>query len=755
MAEVECAWRFNRRTFLIVNAIFPSAALLRPEHLPSRRSGLCLIVGTLFLSTCSLQAAQSLFDGTSSQEAVAKLSEKLKPPVRVLKIEIEPETLSIQVQDPTAPTQVNEYTYRKLNGLMAMILPTVTGPKPVRLHLINPNLEENLFDLGEVNFAAVAETVREAERRVALDGGGTARTILIQRRVGILPPSSGDIEWNISVAGPRESASAYADAQGRIRRLNLDGTFRAQALDYTKDGKALAETVAQIRDQFGSEPLFNHFSVSRLYVSFSARASKDSNEIHGYSCNLNGIRLGMDDALNIKLPKTMETKREFFSIDDADWSLVPAMCKTAVEKIYFPHPNLHSIELEKPPPTLRERPLRWRAHVTEGVMGENAFVEFDPKSGQVMHAQTPDSQVKPVDFLDPAKTPELFANIKEDFGPAARFQEITINRDSASVKGTAPAHPAEVRQYNYNAAKRADPGFANLPKNPMDEKSSAQDLWGAAELKVYESRLSEFERKTIDRLRLTDGKIDRLTFFKQSPFYPNNKKLLLEIRCEGKGDNGRIVYEPGGTEYDLVGGHPSGPVQTTGPQMKSGIFTEKDERFTYPDSNKKSDKEVATLLKQWTAAMNADAAAEEKCNATRWGQLAQKGPVSPADISKEDSREYRLAERGRIETAKKCLAFLERPKTKALMSQLTAMAEQQGVEHGKFFDLDFWRATIRRMTASNELKKLNEEHWDEILRDGYPKEGPNLKTWQQNYLRLEVDEKAAREERQRIRAKYE
>ena len=254
---------------------------------------------------------------------------------------------------------------------------------------------------------------------------------------------------------------------------------------------------------------------------------------------------------------------------------------------------------------------------------------------------------------------------------------------------------------------------------------------------------------------MTEGKIDRLTFFKQSPFYPGNKKLLLEIRCEGKGDNGRIVYEPGGTEFDLVGGHPSGPVQTTGPKMKSGIFTGEDERFTSPKSSKASDKEVETLLKQWTAVMDADAAAEEKCNATRWGRLAQKGPVSPADISKEDSREYRLAERGRIETAKKCLAFLERPKTKALMSQLMATAEQHGVEHGKFFDLDFWRATIRRMTASNELKKLSEDHWDEIRQDGYPKEGPNLKAWQQNYLRLEADEKAAREERQRIRAKYE
>ncbi|HEY2139143.1 MAG TPA: hypothetical protein VGH00_03625 [Chthoniobacterales bacterium] len=738
-----------------MNAEFLILATFRSAHWRHARNHLCLILAAGLLSSCSQKTNQTLFEGNLSQEAVAKITEKLKTPVRVLRIEIQPDTLTIQVQDPAAPTRVDEYTYRKMPGLIALLWPAVTGPKPVRLNLINPNLEENLFDLGTVNFAAVAGAVREAERRVALDGGGSARNIQIQRRIGILPPSSGDIEWNISVEGPRESASAYADAQGRIRRLNLDGTLRAKSLDYTKDPKALAEAVAQIRDLFGTEAVFNHFSVSRLNVSFAVRESKDSNETHGYTCNLNGVRHGLEDSLNIKLPKIMATKREFFSIDDADWSRVPAMCKTALGRINLPHPNILSIELEKPPPTLRERPLRWRAQVIEGVMGEYGFVEFDPKSGQVTHVQVPDSQVKPVDFLDPAKTPELLANIKEDFGPAARFQEITIDRDRASVKGTAPAHPEEARQYEYDAARRADPGIANSIKNPMNEKLGPQDFFGAGEFQVYETRLSELEQKTLTRLRLNDGKIQRLTFFRQSPFYPGNKKLLLEIRCQGTGDDGRIVYEPAGTEFDLVGGNPSGPVRTTGPQMKSGIFTSENGRFTFPDSNKSSDKQAEALFKQWTAVMDADAAAEEKCNATRWGQLAEKGPVSPADISKEDSREYRLAERGRIETAKKCLAFLERPQTKSLMPQLMTTSERHGLDQRKFFDLDFWRATIRRMTASNDLKKLSEEHWEEFRRDGYPKEGPDLKPWQQQYLRLEADEKIAREERQRIRAKYE
>ena len=40
-----------------------------------------------------------------------------------------------------------------------------------------------------------------------------------------------------------------------------------------------------------------------------------------------------------------------------------------------------------------------------------------------------------------------------------------------------------------------------------------QDLFDAGEFQVYETRLSELQRKTLDRLRLTDGKIERLTFF--------------------------------------------------------------------------------------------------------------------------------------------------------------------------------------------------------------------------------------------------
>jgi hypothetical protein len=375
------------------------------------RTALCLFLGALLFSSCLRKSNHNLFEGNASQEAVRKISEKLRAPVRVLKIEIKPATLSIKVQDSSAPRHVDEYTYRSLPGLVGMVLPAVAGPTAVKLNLINPNLEENLFDLDKVDFSAVPAAADEAVRRVKLDGGGAVDSITIQRQIQIIPaPASGDIEWLIGVHGPRESASAYANAKGRITHLDLSGTRRAETLDYTKDSEMLADAIARIRAEFGSKPIYNQFSVSRLNISFTVRDEKDPNESRNYSCDISAIRYSRLDGV-FKVPKNpFAEKREYFSIDDADWSKVPLIRKTALEKIAVPNGNILSLDLSKPSPKLKEQPLRWRVQVVAGSFGESGFALFDPKTGQLTGLELPPSQVKAVDYLDPAKTQEFFAN---------------------------------------------------------------------------------------------------------------------------------------------------------------------------------------------------------------------------------------------------------------------------------------------------------------------------------------------------------
>jgi hypothetical protein len=513
-------------------------------------------VAAILCSSCSQKPKQTLFEGNAAQDAARKIGEKMSGPMRVLKIEITYATLSIQVQDPAQPTHINEYTYRNLAGLPALILPAVAGPTPVRLSLINPNLEENLFNLDQVDLSTVPTAVREAVRRVALDGGGAAQSITIQRHIRILPqPSSGDVEWNIAVSGPRESATAYADAQGNVTHLDLSGTRRAETLDYTQDAETLADAIGRIRNQFGAGPIYKQISVSRLSVGFTVRDPNDPKENRGYSCNLNGIYGSLTDALQLKMPKNpFDKPTEFFSIDDVDWSRVPSIKKIALEKIVLPNSNVLSMDLSKPAPKLKEQPMRWRVQVTAGMMGESGFAEFDPKNGQLTKIKLPPSQVKAINYLEPANTQELLANIREDFGQGAQFKEISIDHEGATVKAAAPPHPDEIQSYTYNATERAEPPSAGFPKSPFDQNFDQKDLFGPSEFQGFESRLNDLEKKTLDRLRIPGGQINRLTFFRQSPFYPRNKKLLLEIWCEGsRGLHGRIVYDAIGAVVDVVG----------------------------------------------------------------------------------------------------------------------------------------------------------------------------------------------------------
>jgi hypothetical protein len=534
-----------------------SRAFSRNDHSLGRPVA-ALLLALLFLVGCSPRANQNLFQGTACQEAVKKILEKAKGRSRALNVEIKTDKLIIQLQDPAAPTHIDEFSYRKLPGVLGMFLPEVSGPTAVRLNLINPNLEENLFDLDQVNFAAVPEAVAAAVRRVALDGGGTVDAITIQRKIRILPaPSSGDIEWHVDVHGPRESATAYADAQGRITHLDLSGTQRAKTLDYTRDPVMLTEAIGRIRSSFGSEAIYNHFTVSRLNVAFTVRDEKDPKATQDYSCDISAIRQSVLDKM-FKIPKDpFAQERDYFSIDDADWSKVASIGKVALEKIVVPNAQIFNVELIKPgPKLLKPQKLRWRVRILEGSFGESGYAEFDPKSGELTAVELPPSQVKAVNFLEPAQTSTLLSKIREDFTAGAPFMEISVDDRGATVKATSAAKPDELESYSYDAKKRAEPTWSHspgFPKSPFDLNFDQHDLFSAAEFQAFEPRVADLEKKTLERLPIADAKVTRLTWFRKSPFYPRNKKVLLEVRTEGRqGRSGRVVWDSSGSIVDVV-----------------------------------------------------------------------------------------------------------------------------------------------------------------------------------------------------------
>jgi len=112
-------------------------------------------------------AKMNMFEGTNAKDGAAKIKSKLAADnVKVSRMEIHEDRMSIVVQDPAKPKNFDEYTYER---------GTVSGPTPVPAMTVG-NQEftadkSRLFDLNEVNLGLVPEVCRKAAEKAQIEDG--------------------------------------------------------------------------------------------------------------------------------------------------------------------------------------------------------------------------------------------------------------------------------------------------------------------------------------------------------------------------------------------------------------------------------------------------------------------------------------------------------------------------------------------------------------------------------------------------------
>ena len=126
-------------------------------------------------------------------------------PLRILSANLYGEYVILQVQDPTAPANVDQYMWR--DG-------AVGAPDPVTL-TGDGDLEANLFSDTEVNWAVIPGLVAQALAQIPIEGA-TVTHINIERNL----PFSADIKIRVFVDGTRGSGFLDADAQGTVISVN-------------------------------------------------------------------------------------------------------------------------------------------------------------------------------------------------------------------------------------------------------------------------------------------------------------------------------------------------------------------------------------------------------------------------------------------------------------------------------------------------------------------------------------------------------
>jgi hypothetical protein len=521
---------------------------------------LCLtaLLGVCALSGCDRDtASKSLFDANTAREGANKIIAKLKPPVRALSIQMTPSSLVLQAQDPSKPSHVDSYTYSIPSGTLGRLgVDWVSGPEPVELNLINASLEENLFDLDEVDFSSVAGTVHEAVQRAALEDPGAVTRIRIQRRLYLLPAArSGPVEWSLEIRSGRESAEAFADAKGRIGRMDLSQTRRAQTLDLLSDRPRVMEAFARIREFFGGGGVLKRARISRADVTITARKSgQPPQSAIPYRWNLNGLEVSPGPM--VEIPGRESHEEDFFAVDDVDWSKLTNLTAASIEKTGIQGGRVSGIEVERVKSPFAKRPVEWAVTVEPaggapfGSDRENGVVFFGAQ-GDFTRVELPKSRRVSKDFLAVETMRNSLPAFRENFGPEARYMELLFDDRSCRILAPGPKNPDRIQAFSYDQDHFS--GMSGLDQTAFYKGFTSDWMFTLDELeKAALPTLAERQNDTLARLGMADGKITRVTFHRHSPFYPGNKKLLIEIRAEGKTGDGYVVYDDGGSALDVI-----------------------------------------------------------------------------------------------------------------------------------------------------------------------------------------------------------
>jgi hypothetical protein len=137
-----------------------------------------------------------------------KLKAKVGGSIRLLELALYPDHVEAQIQDPKKHDNADAYELR--DG-------QIGDPEPIKFAGTTPSakeLDEATFDLGTIDFGAVAKMVKDAPAQLKLDGGKVTHMVLKRGR-----PFNDDVRWRVFVSGPRKDGSVEYDPAGSVKKV--------------------------------------------------------------------------------------------------------------------------------------------------------------------------------------------------------------------------------------------------------------------------------------------------------------------------------------------------------------------------------------------------------------------------------------------------------------------------------------------------------------------------------------------------------
>ena len=313
------------------------------------KSRLCFsLTLILLISACKFYNGpfdrSPMFEGAAMSDAATAFKKKLGGPFKALNVQINSDSVTLRAQDPKRPANVDEYRY-------SAVLRSVSGPHPVELSSLENNLDNTLFDFDSVNWAATESLANEAIKRTQIDGGKIEKmTVERALAIGNLVTKSGSLGWTIEVNNSREHATAYADAQGKITRLDLSHTARAASFNLIS-ADALRDATSQIDANFGGHALVMDIAISDKYLHF--KALNPNKEMSQYIYDINGIHndvildISATDQDVRRIQGGHKLEEILFELDSVNLERAAELGQRAMKRVGFENASISTIHVKR------------------------------------------------------------------------------------------------------------------------------------------------------------------------------------------------------------------------------------------------------------------------------------------------------------------------------------------------------------------------------------------------------------------------
>jgi hypothetical protein len=183
------------------------------------------------LMAARLAAQDYLTDPALFTAAWAKLSDRLDG-ADLAEIRIGEASIEVHARAAAGGARIDAWKVQRRRGLLGKV-DAVSGPGPVRPSGPVADVSGAFFAAGEVAFDQLPELLRQTLEQTPFQDPARVTGVRIGRRIAIIPtPAYADLRISISMANPREQASAEATPDGGLIGIDISQTQRGRTRDF-------------------------------------------------------------------------------------------------------------------------------------------------------------------------------------------------------------------------------------------------------------------------------------------------------------------------------------------------------------------------------------------------------------------------------------------------------------------------------------------------------------------------------------------